>query len=178
MPRLTVRSSALAVALALVIGVAVSTQNKPDFSGRWVLESAFQTAPDIPRVLTVRQPLVRTTARGEPVDPFYRELSVERQYDHHITSETHQIGVEGGVVQGVEPGGRLAGPHLHHAAKWNGLALVLETGSYTGPTPRTGVWHERREVWALDGNGRLRLMITTHGSDGESPTTVVLYRRE
>lgn len=39
-------------------------------------------------------------------------------------------------------------------------ALVFESGSYTGEASETKVWAERREVWSLDPDGRLRLTVT------------------
>ena len=165
------------VVLPLVVGVPVAAQDQPDFSGRWMLESPSQTAPDIPRALSVRQLLVRTNVRGEAMIPFFKDINIDREFESVTRSETHQIGVMTGVVPGVHPDGSPDGPSRHHAVKWDGNALVFESGSYTGQTREAGVWAERREVWSLDLDDRLRVVITIRGSGDVSNTVTLLYRR-
>src|SRR5687768_14816038 len=54
--------------------------DKPDFSGRWILESASVPGPDVPRSLAVRQPLVvRTTVTGTPMAPAFRTIAIDRE---------------------------------------------------------------------------------------------------
>jgi hypothetical protein len=165
------------VVLPFVIGAALGAQDQPDFSGRWILESPSQTAPDIPRVLSVRQLLVRTNVRGEAMEPFFKDIDIDREFETVTRSETHQIGVMGGVVPGVRRDGSPDGPRRHHAVKWDGNALVFEGGSYTGQTREAGVWTERREVWSLDLDDRLRVTITSRGSGDVSNTVTLVYRR-
>jgi len=163
--------------LTVLLGTSLHAQNGPDFSGRWILESRSQPASDIPKALLVRQSLVRTNVRGEPMRPFFRDITIEREFESGTRSETHEIGVVGGVVPGVGPDGRISGVRQHHAVTWDGKALVFESGSYTGATPETGVWTERREVWSLDSNRRLHLVITTLSSVSASSTVTLVFRR-
>ena len=165
------------VVLTLVVGAPLAAQGQPDFSGRWMLESPAQAAPDIPLALSVRQSLVRTNVRGEAMKPFFKDINVDREFESGTRSETHHIGVTGGVVPGARRDGTPDGPRRHHAVKWDGNALVSEGGSYTGQTRETGVWTERREVWSLDLDNRLRVVITTRGSAGVSNTVSLVYRR-
>jgi hypothetical protein len=175
---LRLRKRLCVVMLTWVVGAQLAAQDKPDFSGRWVLESPSSSASDIPRALSVRQSVVRTTVRGEPMKPFFKEIAIDREFERGTRSDDmHHIGVAGGVVPGLRENGSANGSAAYHAVKWNGNALVFESGSYTGPTAATGVWAERREVWSLDQTGRLRLVITTRSSVAVSTTVTLLYRR-
>jgi hypothetical protein len=155
-----------------------TARDLPDFSGRWVLEEPLPSAAEMPRALSVRQSLVRTNVRGEAMEPFYRDLTVERQFEGATRSETYWIGVQGGTVHGLREDGSRTGPSTHQSVKWEGRSLVIETGSYTGSTPETGVWTERREIWSLDPDGRLRLAITTRSSTDPPGGNTLMFRRE
>lgn len=168
---------AWSIALIMVATVGVAAQDKPDFSGRWVLAAQQQSDTAIPSALSVSQPLVRTTIRGDPMEPFFRDIAIDRQFDSSTRSETHLIGVQGGVVPGLRADGSPSGPTAHHAVKWDGNALVFESGSYTGQHPETGVWTERREVWSLDPDGRLRVVIANRSSVDAPTETTAVYRR-
>jgi hypothetical protein len=160
---------------------AARVPDQPDFSGRWVLEGPQPAAPETPRTLTVRQSLVRTNVRGEPMEPFFRDLTVERQFESATHSETYWIGTSGGSVGGSvtgSGGGSRTGPSTHISVKWEGRSLVIESGSYTGSTPESGVWTQRREVWALDPDGCLRVTISTRSSSDLPKTDRLTYRRQ
>ena len=167
-----------AIVLSLVIGATLAAQDKPDFSGRWILEAPTQIAPDIPGVLAVRQSLVRTTVGGDPMTPFFKDIAIDREFENGTRSETREIGVVGGIVPGVRADGTSnGGPREHHAVSWDEDALVFESGSYTGETAGTGAWTERREVWSLDAKGHLRVVITTRGSSAGANVVTLVYRR-
>ena len=165
------------IALIMLATVEVAAQDKPDFPGRWILSTPQQSDTDIPLALSVRQTLVRTTVRGDPMEPFFREITIERQFETGTQSETHLIGVQGGTVSGRRADGSPTGLNTHHAVKWDENALVFESGSYTGPYPETGAWPERRETWSLEADGRLRVAITRRSSGDGSSTVTLLYRR-
>jgi hypothetical protein len=163
------------IVVAVSVVVPFVAQDTPDFSGSWVLESASPSAADIPRALSVAMSLVRTNVRGEPMNPFFKDITVVRELANGTSSETFQIGVVGGSL-----GGTVAGefPSRHHRVIWEKQTLVIETGSYTGPTPESGQWAERREAWSLDLEGRLRLAITSRSSGSASSTVTLVYRRQ
>jgi hypothetical protein len=127
--------------------------------------------------LSVRQTLVRTTVRGDPMEPFFRDITIGRQFETGTQSETHLIGVQGGRVSGRRADGSLTGPTTHHAVTWDGNALVFESRSYTGQYPETGTWAEGREIWSLEADGRLRVAITRRSSGDGSRAVTLLYRR-
>jgi hypothetical protein len=157
--------------------VPLLAQDAPDFSGHWALESASPSAADIPRALWVAMSLVRTNVRGEPMNPFFKDITVARDLANGTSSETYQIGVVGGTVGG-RGSGRNDFPSSHHRVVWEKQTLVIETGSYTGPTPESGQWAERREAWSLDPDGRLRLAIMSRSSGSASSTVTLVYRRQ
>jgi hypothetical protein len=64
------------------LGSGLAAQEKPDFSGSWILESGSSGA-DIPQALSVSQSLVRTNVRGEPTNPFFKDITVARPGDRH-----------------------------------------------------------------------------------------------
>jgi hypothetical protein len=163
--------------LAALLGPSLPAQVGPDFTGRWVLESPSRPASHIPRALSVRQTLVTRNVRGEPIGPFFKDITIEREFESSTSSETHQIGVVGGVVPGLDSDGRPSGPRQHHAVRWDANALVFESGTYTGESSETGVWTERREVWSLAADGRLHVLITTRSSVDEARTLVLVFRR-
>ncbi len=161
----------------LLATVAIAAQSKPDFSGRWILTTR-QTDVDIPSALSVRQTIARTTLRSDPMEPFFRDITIERQLETGTTSETYPIGVQGGAVPVFRADGSPnCGPTAHHAVRWEGNALVLESGSYTGGRPETGVWTERREVWSLIPDGRLSVVITNRSSGDALRHVTLVYRR-
>jgi general stress protein 26 len=152
-------------------------QDKPDFSGRWILVSAEPAGPDVSRALTVVQELVATTVRGEPMTPFFKNITIDREGEIGARREVHQIGIQGGVVPGLNTDGSPNGPRQVHAVKWDDRRLVFENGSYSGETPGTGEWRERREEWSLEPDGRLHTAVTNRGSGMQPRTVTAIYRR-
>jgi hypothetical protein len=169
--------SSLVIAAASVVA-QVAAPDGPDFSGRWVLESTPQSAVDISRALSVSQSVVRTNVRGEPIGPFFKDIMVVRNLANGARSEeTYQIGVVGGTVFARRADGTVE-PSTYRRVGWEGQTLVIESGSYTGPTRESGQWTEQREVWSLDSSERLRLTITTRSSVGTASTVTLVYRRQ
>jgi hypothetical protein len=167
----------------VMVSLGARVQDKPDFSGTWILESG-PSGPDIPQTLLVRQSLVRTNVRGEPMEPFFKEIAITRALPSGTRSDTYPIGVDGGTVRGSigDPRSARAGAspdRTHYRVAWEEQRLVIiESGSYTGSTPQTGNWAEREEVWSLDSGVRLRVAITTSSSVGTSTTVTLVYRRQ
>ena len=145
--RLKQGSSLILITLATV---TFAVQNKPDFSGRWILATPPQSGPDIPLALSVRQTVVRTTIHGDAMEPFFKDITVDRQFEGGTQSETRQIGVLGGVVPGLRRDGGPSVQTTHHEVKWEGDSLVFEDASYTAQHRESGLWAERRENWSLD----------------------------
>lgn len=81
------------------------------------------------------------------------------------------------MVHGLGSDGKTNGPPTHYAVRLEANALVFESGSYTGQSPQTGVWTERAEVWSLDLDGWLHVVITTRSSTDAPKTVALVYRR-
>ena len=166
----------MAIALMMLAAVGASAQTKPDFSGRWILETASESSPDVPPALSVSLTLIRTTVHGEPMTPFFKDITIERQFERGPRSETHTIGVLGGSVSGGSVAAGGSGLTARFSVKWDGDALVFESGSHTSQRPDATPETERREVWTLDPSGRLRIVIATRSADRSEKVTLV-YRR-
>jgi hypothetical protein len=167
--------------LSMVVAATVAAQDNPDFSGRWMLETSAGAGPDVALFLTVRQPVVRTNVYGAPMPPFFKELSVERQFGDDLRVETYQIGLGGGVVGVVAANRGTASavnvPQTRFSVRWEGNRLVIDTGRYSGPTREAGPYTEHTEVWQLDSGGMLILFITDRGSGTASTTKTLTYRK-
>ena len=159
----------------VLLGAGLAAQEQPDFSGSWILESGSSGA-DIPQTLSVSQSLVRTNVRGEPMNPFFKD-TVTRALATGTRSDTYHVGVEGGSVSG-RVNGSVNAPQTHNRVAWDEQALVIESGSHSGPVPQSGVWAERREVWSLDSAVRLRVVITTRSSVDAPRMVTLVYRRQ
>jgi len=160
----------------IVVTTAAAGQGMvPDFSGHWVLESGQPTGAAAARTLAISQSLVGTSPGAPP--RAFTEVTVVRGDARGSRTETFRVGVAGATIPGWRRG-EARGPVSHYRATWENSTLVIESGSYTGSARESGEWTERRETWVLDPAGRLRVTITTRGSD-RSPTTVEwIYRRE
>jgi hypothetical protein len=160
---------------ALLVSDLAAAQDRPDFSGSWVLDSAAQPSADIPKTLIVRQSLAHTNVRGEPMKPFYRTLAVTREFESGLRSEAYLIGVSSATFT---LSGRAGLPRSHHGVRWEDKTLVIESGTYTGATPQTGEWTERREQWSISLTDRLQLSIINSSSRNGSSTVTLTYRRQ
>jgi hypothetical protein len=169
-------SSVLPLALAALWICTAATQDHTDFSGRWVLESPLPAATDVPRALSVRQSVTTTNVRGEPMKPFFSDISIEKTFDASARTEVHRIGVLGGTVGGVP--GNPAERTEYFAVTWDGDALVFEHRSRSGSDRATLVWTQRREVWSLDATGRLHVAVTTQDPVSGSRRVEFGYRRQ
>ncbi len=158
---------------ALAWGTQVALPEQPDFSGSWILTSTVGSAGGR-ESLTVKQTVVQTNVRGEPMKPFFREIAITRRSDDRVASETFQIGGVGGGISSGSPAGRVS---TYRRVVWDDRALVFETAGYTGPARETGNWSERREIWSLDLNGLLHVEVTTSSWNTPVQTVARLYRR-
>jgi hypothetical protein len=169
-------------------GPTSQIQDKPDFSGRWKLSGPIVAGAEFPSSLAVRQSIARTNVRGEAIEPFFRDVFVEREFPGGPQVETYRIGVEGGRVSGIDTRAGAAPQssfQATYAVRWEGRRLVFEAGRYEGPVRaaqslaelRAGAYSERVETWELGSDGLLTLSITTRGSNVETTTKSATYVR-
>ena len=157
----------------LGISAVATAQQGVDFSGRWALQSSVTGSPAA-RALTIEQPLTRKNVYGEEMPPAYLRISIRREGEAGASTETRIIGVIGGSVSGMDP---RVSRRTHNQALWEGDKLVFVDGSYTGDSPRSGEWTERREVWAL-ADGLLTIEISTEGPHTTRQTQRLVYGRQ
>jgi hypothetical protein len=168
--------------LSILVADPVEAQDKPDFSGHWVLATSAGSGPDVAQSLTVRQPIVRTDVFGAPIEPYFKELTVEREVGSRVRTDTYQIGLEGGTVGAVASAGGGINPNANRSqtrfsVRWEGDRLVIETASNSGPTSQAGPYTEHTEVWQLNASGMLILSITDRGSGIGSTSITLAYRK-
>src|SRR5258708_21997670 len=92
--------------LVLFIAHASAAQDKPDFSGTWILVSPSGSASSDAQMMTVHQSFTRESVRGTPIDPPLITLAVERESNGVVHSERYTIGTIGGTVSGLSDGPR------------------------------------------------------------------------
>jgi hypothetical protein len=159
----------------LLAAAGVLGQDKPDFSGVWIVEGS--PGPEDPHTLIVTQPLMRTTLQGKPRPPTYFQLIVEKRFATSSRRETYDIGTIGGVVGGLVPGNNRPQFQSRNSVAWDGDKLRISSSSYEGPIAEKTLLLERSEVWSFDDQGKLRLDITERTSDSQPVTRTVTYHR-
>lgn len=154
---------------------AATRQDKPDFSGTWILDAARSSAPDVPRALTITMHLVSTTKRGEPMKPFFKSMDVRREFANRTTEETYPLGILGGSMGA--PGSR-ASVTTRYRNVWEEETLVLELETETGPATEIRAWTKHREAWSFDTEGGLRIEMADSSSTSQPSTAALVYRRK
>jgi len=157
------------LALTVVLTAVAAAQSQPDFSGRWVLVRPESVPADVARTVTVRLPIVRTNVYGAPMEPFFKEISVDREFVGSKRTESHLIGARGGSVQ-MGPAGR--GASTNSYVRWEERQLVIDTDR-----TEEGKFSGRIEVWQLDAAGLLTITVTERATGVESRATTATYRR-
>jgi hypothetical protein len=147
--------------LVLSLAAVVAAQDKPDFSGRWELIAAVPSRADAASRLTVRQPIARANVLGAPMKPTFTTLTVERAFGDRATTETLQVGVQGGIMGE-------GGLRTRFSVGWEDDSLVIASGTET---------NEHREVWALDPDGLLIITMTETEAGHDSTSKRLIYRR-
>ena len=113
--------------------------------------------------------------------PAFLRISIRREGQSGVTSETRMIGVSGGVVGGWvgSNGAGRTSTSSHDETRWDTDALVFTDGTYTRDTSqRTVGWSEHSERWSLDSDGRLHVEMTSEAAGVPRRTETLLYRRQ
>ena len=177
---LFMKSSCVVAGMLLTVAVmVVAGQSQPDFSGRWTLVRAVPADAQAAGTLLVQQLVGRTNVHGAPLAPFYKSITIERQFGDRTLTDSYDIGVQGGNVGGI-----LAGhdpltpvPQTRFFVRWEGSRLVMDTGFYAGSSREAGPYAERRETWQLDEAGLLTITVADRRSGADSTISTATYRR-
>jgi len=151
-----------ACALILVAVVAAAAQEKPDFSGRWIL--ATPRDEGFARELTVRY----------EIEEGIRAITVERQFATDVQRDTYRLGVQGGMIGGSFPG--VTTLETHFSVAWDYDRLIIRTSRDIGATRESLVHTEHNETWWLDTANQLIILSTDRAPDNSPVTTVLTYR--
>jgi len=122
------------------------------------------------------------------MEPYFKDISVEREFTGGTRAETYRIGVEGGRVSGIDTRTGAAPQssfQTRFSVRWDGRRVVFETGRYEGPVRvpesrdelRAGAYSERVETWELGSDGLLTISIANRGSGVETTTKSATYAR-
>jgi hypothetical protein len=151
----------LVLALTMLAVVPALAQERPDFSGEWArVEPADSTA-----LLSVVQTGYFITISNQSADG--------------PRSDTYTLGTESGFVGGVIDA-RLADStttSVAWSAVWKESTLVV---TRTQSAIQNGVktpLSSREEVWSLDSDGRLAVVITDEQTAAALSTTRFVYRK-
>lgn len=169
------RTPTLGLVLVLAAVAPTMAQEKPDFTGTWVLATPNRTA-NVPATIVVRESFRQESVSGVPLPSPIVSMHVERHTaTGDVTRDDFTVGIVGGIVGGGSSGAAPA--RMNFAATWDGDQLVLET-TWSGRPVDAGTSSLHRETWTIDRAGRLT--VTTKESIGlaEFTTTTVTYRRQ
>jgi len=141
----------LAAALVLTIGAGVQAQQKPDFSGRWVITSPPEGA-----------------GREQVVTQDEKTLTVEQSTSSGQRKTIHQL--DGVERQQALP---MRGQEITVLSKavWEGDRIAI-TSHTSYPN---GMKTQSREVWSLDAQGRLVIDYAEIGPTGSAPSMKVIF---
>jgi hypothetical protein len=145
------KTFARVVAAALVLTAAAVAQQKPNFSGRWMITSPPEGA-----------------GREQVVAQDEKTLTVEQALSSGPRKTTYQLdGVE--RQQALPMRGQEI--TIRSKAVWDGERIVI-TSNYSYPN---GMKEQRKETWSLDAQGRLVIDYTEIGPTGPGPGMKVVY---
>jgi hypothetical protein len=150
-------TTALCVLISAIAGAA-SAQNKPDFSGQWILVSPR----DLPATAALE------LAISQHVEGSVTTIRVERS-----SGDAHPSRYRVGLRVHTE---RRDGSENRLLVSWNENSLVIQRGHYK----RRGdsePYTQRSEVWSLDKEGRLVISATEWAAGREAETINLTYRR-
>jgi hypothetical protein len=149
----TVSRTLVAISI-LTVGLAQSAgaQQKPNFSGRWVITSPADSAG--------QEQLITQDAKT---------LTVE----HPSESGGHKMSYQ---LDGVErrmaiPGKAAADITMLAKASWDGNTIVV----FTDISYPNGMKTQSKDVWSIDAQGRLVIDTTERGPTGPAPAVKMIH---
>lgn len=146
-----------ALAMAMLAIMPASAQERADFSGEWV---RAEPPPDLASALTVVQDSESITIRQIFPNP---------------RSGTYRLnGVAAGHVAGIEGG---AGVSEQSSAGWKGASVVITEERSMTQSGDTRHRSTHEEVWSLDPNRQLVIVVTDEQTGAAPITTRFVYRK-
>jgi hypothetical protein len=148
------KTSARLLAAALVLTTAAGAQQKPSFSGRWVIVSPPKGAGQEQVVTHDAKTLIseHLSERGS------------RKTSYQLDGVEHRNALPSNGEDIV----------MMSTAAWDGDRIVISTRT----TYPNGMKTQSKEVWSLDAQGRLVIDYTESGPTGPGPAMKVVYARK
>jgi hypothetical protein len=153
--RLALSHSLPFVALAILAVLPAYAQEQPIFSGKWI---EIEPSPDAGAVLTVVQN--------------DHSIRIEPGSSLGPRSRTYGVGTVGGIV-----GGTTGGSTGSLQWRWKDGRLVITQDQMIFELGAMTLQSSREEVWSLDSDGRLVVVITEQKADATPTTKRFVYRR-
>jgi len=148
------RTFARVLTTAIVLTAVAGAQQKPDFSGRWVVVSPPEGA-----------------GHEQVVTQDAKTLTAELLSEGGGHKMTYQL--DGLEHRNAIPS-RGAEIVMTSTANWDGDRLVINTRTVYPNGPKTSA----KEVWSMDAQGRLIVDYTEAGPTGPGPAMKVIYTRK
>src|SRR5678815_5529148 len=95
---LSMRMILASCVLILSVGQPASAQDKPDFSGDWILVNRRDAPTNAAQSITVHESFKRESVRGTSVNPPLITLMVERRINGTVHGELYTVGTISGTV--------------------------------------------------------------------------------
>lgn len=144
------RTCARIVAMAVLLTTAASAQQKPNFSGRWVIVSPAEGA-----------------GREQIVTQDDKTLSVEQVSATGGRKMTYPLD---GIERRQAIASRGADITIMSRAAWDGDRIVITTN-----TVYPGMKTQAKDVWSLDAQGRLVIDSSETGPTGPGPGFKIIF---
>lgn len=149
-------AAAVWLAVALLGSAPLFSQERPDFSGEWLLETPSDPPPDAPRKLVI--------THGPSA------ITVVRTFAGRTTTETHRF-QSGGTVGAT-------GNTAFTGVMWFGDRLMFHEEARSGARGTNEEYFERGEDWWLNDEGLLTVEITTRKSGASRSRVTLEYARQ
>jgi len=147
-------------------------QERPDFSGTWVLVSPNGAPSNAPQTLAVDASFMRQSVRGTPINPPIVTLTVNPRSGNAVRPGIYTVGISGGTTSGLR--GNSPRTESRNSTRWDGSTLVVDLAYYADGK----LTSEHGEVWSLDGQGTLSIAVTDRIVGDPSTTATLVYRRQ
>jgi hypothetical protein len=151
------------VGLGLVLSLTgIAAQEKPNFSGEWILVSPSEPPAGTPRGLTVA------------LDA--SSVKITRVSESGSESVVYKINPGTRTDSGVT--GTVGGPSIKSEARWVGSSLKFDNGTCRRQPDGVETCEERIETWSAGPKpGLLTIERTQIGSEKRVATATSVYRR-
>jgi hypothetical protein len=110
--------------------------------------------------------------------PFFRDVTIDREFETGTHSETYQVGPAGEIIPALVGNASASRALSDRLVHWDGRTFVMESGSSIVNSVSGDVLRQNHEVWSAEPDGRIKLTITTRTSTEPPTTAIFMYRSQ